>query len=375
MQRKKWFKWIGIGLGSLLGLFVVAALLIPVFVDVDKYRPEIVSAAEQHLNGKLELGKLKLSLWGRLRVNVDGFSLSDSNGHKVVAAKDVFFEIPFGSLLLGSPSLTLNLAEPELYVHREAGGELNISQLYKPAPAAPADEATAEPQQAPAELPGIVASARLGLSLRNANLVYEDKKADVHTQVKDFNVVAKNLSLSAPSELEVWAQIDTVVNKDLSIKGPVRFTASAKPETEAGAFKEARVDFKADTKDLEIVMKETFEKPKGVEAWMAGTLLVGTERAACKDLEVRFHNASLKGDGEIRGLKTPPMLISVKVETPSVELAPWKKLIVALRPYDVSGTVGLKANAQGPLEKLDYQADLNVKSASFSGAGLLEKPV
>ncbi|MEZ4751501.1 MAG: hypothetical protein R3B54_13055 [Bdellovibrionota bacterium] len=121
---------------------------------------------------------------------------------------------------------------------------------------------------------------------------------------------------------------------------------------ENGAFKEARVDFKADINDLEIVMADTFEKPKGVEAWMAGTLIVGTERAACKDLEVRFHNASLKGEGEVTGLKNPPMEIAVKVETPSVELALWKKLIVALRPYDRLGTVGLKANAKGPMEKL-----------------------
>ncbi|MEZ4751500.1 MAG: AsmA family protein [Bdellovibrionota bacterium] len=210
MQRKKWLKWIGIGLGSFFGLLLLIALLVPLFFDVDKYRPEIVTAAEQNLNGKLELGKLSLSLWGRLRVNVDGFSLSDSNGHKVVAAKDVFFEVPFGSLLIGAPSLTFNLKEPELYVHREANGDLNVSQLVKSSGEEKKEDEPSETEKESTELPGIVASARLGLALTNANLVYEDKKSNIRTQVKDFNVVAKNLSLSSPSELEVWAQIDTL---------------------------------------------------------------------------------------------------------------------------------------------------------------------
>ena len=43
----KALKWLGILVGSLIGLVVVAAIVVPLVVDVDKYRPQIVEAANQ----------------------------------------------------------------------------------------------------------------------------------------------------------------------------------------------------------------------------------------------------------------------------------------------------------------------------------------
>ena len=50
-----------IAFGGLFSLLVVAAIVVPLVVDVDKYRPMIVSKADEMLNGKLELGKLGLT--------------------------------------------------------------------------------------------------------------------------------------------------------------------------------------------------------------------------------------------------------------------------------------------------------------------------
>ena len=40
-------------LGILVALLVVAAVAIPFFVNVDKYRPQITQAANERINGKL----------------------------------------------------------------------------------------------------------------------------------------------------------------------------------------------------------------------------------------------------------------------------------------------------------------------------------
>ena len=65
-------KKLGRRIGLLLGLFAIifvgAALIVPLVVDVDKYRPQIQEATNQKINGSLELGKLKLSLWGQIRI-------------------------------------------------------------------------------------------------------------------------------------------------------------------------------------------------------------------------------------------------------------------------------------------------------------------
>jgi hypothetical protein len=67
-------------------------------VDVDKYRPQIVSKANEQLNGKLELGQLKLSLWGRVKIDINGLKLSDAAGKNIISVQDASFNLPFLSL-------------------------------------------------------------------------------------------------------------------------------------------------------------------------------------------------------------------------------------------------------------------------------------
>src|SRR5579885_915891 len=100
-------KKILIAVGALIGLFVVAAIAVPLFVDVDKYRPQIVGKANEYINGKLEVGKLSLSLWGQIKVKIDGVNLYDPGGQKVFSVQDAYFHIPFTSVLGGAPELIL----------------------------------------------------------------------------------------------------------------------------------------------------------------------------------------------------------------------------------------------------------------------------
>src|SRR3954469_21448096 len=104
-------KKILIAIGALFALFIAAAIAVPLFVDVDKYRPQIVSKANEYLNGKLEIGKLSLSLWGQIKVKIDGLSLTDPKGTKVFGVQDAYFHIPFTSILGGAPEIILAAQE------------------------------------------------------------------------------------------------------------------------------------------------------------------------------------------------------------------------------------------------------------------------
>src|SRR3954452_12995285 len=105
-------KKILMAVGGLFALLVVAIIAIPFFVEVDKYRPQIVSKANEYINGKLDIGKLSLSLWGQVKVRIDGLSLKDTSGQEVFGVKDAYFHIPFPSLLGGSPDLILVADKP-----------------------------------------------------------------------------------------------------------------------------------------------------------------------------------------------------------------------------------------------------------------------
>ena len=80
-------KKIILGVCSGVGIIILFLASIPLWFDIEHYRPEVVSISEKFLNGKLTLGKLTFSVWGKLRFKVDGLSLTDLAGEKVLAVK------------------------------------------------------------------------------------------------------------------------------------------------------------------------------------------------------------------------------------------------------------------------------------------------
>ena len=105
-------KKILIGLGVGLGLFVATAIIVPLVVDVDSYRPEIEKQVNQKINGSFKLGKLSLSLWGQIRVDVESMDLKDAQDKRLLEVKDVYFHFPFLSVLTGSPRMNFVMKEP-----------------------------------------------------------------------------------------------------------------------------------------------------------------------------------------------------------------------------------------------------------------------
>ena len=83
--------------------------------------------------------------------------------------------------------------------------------------AAPAQSAT------PMAVPAIVARARVGFELLHAHVNYKDETSGIATTLNDLNFVAKDLSLSRPSQVSIWSDFDTRVGKDesaITVKGP-----------------------------------------------------------------------------------------------------------------------------------------------------------
>lgn len=119
-------------LGGLFFAFVVALVSIPLFVDVDQYRPMITDEANKQINGKLELGHLKLSLWGAIKIHADSIKLS-VNGfpEPMVETKDFYVEIPLMSLLNQTPEGIAVLESPKISIVKELNGKMNALELMK----------------------------------------------------------------------------------------------------------------------------------------------------------------------------------------------------------------------------------------------------
>src|SRR5688500_4299000 len=88
---KKAKRWRGVAIGAAVvaAIFLLIVIIVPLLIDIDQYRPEIEQAANDRLNGHLSLGRLSLSLWGKVEVGIDRIELSDLQGNKVMAVETV----------------------------------------------------------------------------------------------------------------------------------------------------------------------------------------------------------------------------------------------------------------------------------------------
>jgi hypothetical protein len=370
-KSRKVLKWVALFFVSSFALLFLAILAVPLFVDVDRFRPQIVDAAAPYLNGKLSLGKLSLSMWGQVKVRVEGFELADASGAKVVSAKDVDFHVPFSSILVGAPSLTFSLRKPDLFVVKNKAG-LNVLSLVKagasPAPASP-PSTSAKP---PGWLIAAAARARLGLELLEATLVYTDKLTDLVSKTEALNVRVKDLSLSRPVQVEVSATLDTKMAKILSVKGPILLSMQATPKLRGSDFERIDASFKADFDRLEVSYGALFHKKAGVPMNAEGTLSATPLLAEIRSLVLRFHNAELKGSAKAEDFQNPNL--GLTLASNDVAMGPWSQLVPLLGAYELQGSASFSANAAGRMDQLKYDAEFLLKSLRAKAPMLKSQP-
>lgn len=358
-------------LGSLILLALLTIIIVPMVVDVDKYRPQIVKTVNDKLNGNLELGHLKLSLWGSIRVEIAGLTLSDAKGSRVVAVKDAFLTVPWSSIFGGSPLLTFNMLDPELRVIKDLSGKMNVLTLMKPT-----DPAATKPNEPPAEvkLPAIATNARLGVDIKNALLSYKDEATKSETIMRNLNLRVRDLSLSRTTEIEVSGTMQSSPESTLKISGPFLVKLDASPRVEGGEFQGLGANLDGNFDDIEIQMAKMFSKKKGVKAQVKGALDVSKEQIVVSKLTAKFFNAELEANGKVTQLQTAPV-VDFNVKSNSIDMGPWNELIPMLKDYSLSGSASFDAKANGPLAKLQYAADLAVKDLKAKSPMLKAEPV
>jgi hypothetical protein len=366
-------KKIIIVLSGFFVLFLAAIVVIPMVVDVDQYRPKILEKANAKLNGKLELGRLELSLWGTIRVKIEGLDLSGPKGEKVIAVKDAFVTLPWMSIFTGSPVLTFNMRDPEVLVLKDAQGKINVLNLMKEESSTDSGS-TGEASEGSADLPSFVTNARLGMDIRKALFSYKDEAAKSETSLRDLNLKVHDLSLSRPADIELSGLFSSQAEDLFKVSGPFKVSMHSVPSVERGEFQGVSGDVKGDFSGIEIRAADLFHKRKGDTATVSGSLSVTKDVLSFSKLEAKFFNAEVSAEGRVTDLQGDPK-VDFSLKSNPIALAPWNALVPMLKEYSLSGTADFSARANGPAAKLQYTADLNVKDLKAKSPMLKAEPV
>lgn len=172
-------KRILIMVGGVAGLVVLVALIVPLVMDVDRYRPRLEAAASDRLGMDVKIrGRLSIGFLPGFHVTIGDVHILDRQGASVASAKRVSGWIRVLPLLRRQFRLSrLDLSQLSLTAGRDTAGGLNLERLEKAAP-----------------LQGVLDGARVSLS--DGTIRYADQRSGGGFVATDFNVDLRNLRLA-----------------------------------------------------------------------------------------------------------------------------------------------------------------------------------
>ena len=221
---KSFLKWGAIIIGCLVVVIIAALLLIPMFVDVQKYKPVLESKVTEATGRSFSVGDdIQLSLFPWAGVSFSNLRLGNPEGF---AEKDFVtvksFEVRIKILPLISKEIQIKrfvLNEPRIILVKNKNGQANWEQPQQ----ASQDTPTPKEDKAPAgetgkfELP-ISALAVGNFAVKNGSALWDDRTSGTRKEISEINLALKDVSLERPVMLKFSALLD---QKPFSIDGSV----------------------------------------------------------------------------------------------------------------------------------------------------------
>ena len=214
-------KWGLIIVGCIIVVVIAALLIIPMFVDVQKYKPMIEEKIAQATGRSFSVGDdLNFSLFPWAGVSLSDLRLGNPSGF---AEKDIAmvksFEVRVKLLPLLSKDIQIKrfvVNEPRIVLVKNKNGRVNWEQPKQPTKKAPTKTAEPQPQDTPSAGLPISALTVGNLAIKKGSALWIDHSTDTRKEISDINLTAKDVSLERPVGLSFSAIVD---NKPLSLEG------------------------------------------------------------------------------------------------------------------------------------------------------------
>jgi AsmA protein len=220
---KNFLKWGAIIVGCFVVVIIAALLIIPMFVDVQKYKPVLENKVVEATGRPFSVGDdLKLSLFPWAGVSFTDLQFGNLAGFtekEFVKVKS--FEVRVKLLPLISKEIQIKkfvLDQPQIVLVKNKKGRGNWEQPKQQKK----DAATKKPESDDSSggMGGLPISALTvgNFSIKNGSALWIDHTTDTRKEITDISLILKDVSLDRPVQLQFSAQLD---KKPLSIDGTV----------------------------------------------------------------------------------------------------------------------------------------------------------
>ena len=248
----KALKWVLIVGGGVVALVIAALLIIPLFVDVEKYKPEIEKQVASAVGRPFVIkGPLKLSLFPWAGVAFSDLHLGSPPGYK---EQDLLFVKSFDVRMKLLPLLSRDvqvqrfvIEGPKIGLEKNKAGRGNWEGWGGP----PQKDApkTGAPPASKGPMDGLpLKSLVIGeFAVRNGSVIYVDQSSGSRREVSELNLELKDVSLDRPIRLLLSAVVETLpvsLDGQIGPVGPEPGKGTLPLDVSIKAFKELTVNLK-----------------------------------------------------------------------------------------------------------------------------------
>jgi AsmA protein len=221
---KSFLKWGAIIIGCFAVVIIAAMLLIPMFVDVQKYKPMLESKVTEATGRPFSVGDdLRLSLFPWAGISFSDLRLGNPAGFaekEFITVKS--FEVRIKLLPLINKDIQIKrfvVNEPRIILLKNKKGQANWEQPKQPNKDSPTPKAEKTPAQDTGQFELPISALTVGnLAINNGSALWEDRPGGTRNEISQINLALKDVSLERPVRLTFSALVD---QKPISIEGSV----------------------------------------------------------------------------------------------------------------------------------------------------------
>ncbi len=220
----KLFKIVLSIIASLIALIIIAAIVIPLFVDPNDYKPQIIELVKKQTGRTLTInGDLEISVFPWIGVSTGELALSNAKGfadRPFAKIEESNIKVKLFPLLSRKVEVSrIVLKGLDLYLVKNKQGISNWDDLVQPENAQkqpgksqPADTSTTE------AAPALAALAIGGLSIENAHITWNDASSGQYIEIRQFNLNTDQLMFDQPVDVDLAFEVfDKKANTTLQL--------------------------------------------------------------------------------------------------------------------------------------------------------------
>jgi len=202
-----------ITISSIVGLIIVAAIAIPLFVDLNDYKPEIEAAVKDKTGRELKLvGDIDVSVFPWLGVSTGKITLSNAQGFMpdyFAVIKESDIKIKLMPLLSKEVEVsTIIFKGLELNLAKNKKGVSNWDDLAGKNQPKKAEEKVVKVEEKTEAAPALAALMIGGLSIEDAQIHWDDQQAGQQVIIKDFNLKTGKIALNEAIDIKLSLFVD-----------------------------------------------------------------------------------------------------------------------------------------------------------------------